>query len=281
MTPINPKYLLIPLLISYATGRTSSSSSQSHITLPQALERQRTGERSDKFLPVDDLVEALARLPRNRLAMPFAETRSSKLPDRRRREVEEDLEDMDEMDREMERLRPGGLSNETDDAARGRAWEENEDVARFLNVPIVKQALLSLCESQGMSLKVYYPADMRALELRRSLVAAISSTMYYRPSLDGIINWLRSRLSNIASVDTFEQQPSLRRGLVSLGLGPLLESLMDQHTEEQGVEIEVKVKVRAEEDERVLELARVRLAGDILGQYIEPGTKAALLESYE
>jgi hypothetical protein len=56
---------------------------------------------------------------------------------------------------------------------------------------------------------------------------------------------------------------------------------MNQQVQEQGAEIEVKIKVRREEDEQVLRLARVRLAGEVLGQYLEPGTKEALLETQE
>lgn len=70
---------------------------------------------------------------------------------------------------------------------------------------------------------------------------------------------------------------------MSLGLGPLLHdlSVSDRQLQEQGGEVEVKVKVRREEDEQVLRLARVRLASDVLGQYLEPGTREAIVESYE
>jgi hypothetical protein len=112
---------------------------------------------------------------------------------------------------------------------------------------------------------------------------AIASETYYRPNLDGIVTWLRQRLSLLIEGETFEQQPSLKRGLVSLGLGPLLHdlSVSDRQLQEQGGEVEVKVKVRREEDEQVLRLARVRLASDVLGQYLEPGTREAIVESYE
>jgi hypothetical protein len=112
---------------------------------------------------------------------------------------------------------------------------------------------------------------------------AIASETYYRPNLDGIVTWLRERLSLLIDSETFDQQPSLKRGLVSLGLGPLLHdlSVSDRQLQEQGGEVEVKVKVRREEDEQVLRLARVRLASDVLGQYLEPGTREAIVESYE
>jgi hypothetical protein len=101
MTPINPRYLLIPLLVAYATTPSSSSASSSsrtiaRITLSQALR----DERSDNFLPMDDLVDSLSRLPVG-----------------------------DEDNDDVERNGDG-------------------DVAKFLELPLVRQALLSLLETK-------------------------------------------------------------------------------------------------------------------------------------
>jgi hypothetical protein len=101
MTPINPRYLLLPLLVAYATTPSSSSASSSSRTIPRiTLSQALKDERSDNFLPMDDLVDSLSRLPVGN-------------------------EDNDEVDR-----------------------NGDEDVAKFLGLPIVRQALLSLLETK-------------------------------------------------------------------------------------------------------------------------------------
>jgi hypothetical protein len=101
MTSINPRYLLIPLLVAYATTPSSSSASSSSRTIPRiTLSQALRHERSDNFLPMDDLVDSLSRLPVGN-------------------------EDNDEVDR-----------------------NGDEDVAKFLGLPIVRQALLSLLETK-------------------------------------------------------------------------------------------------------------------------------------
>lgn len=119
-------------------------------------------------------------------------------------------------------------------------------------------------------------------------VAAIASETYYRPSLLNILAFLRKKLDDLSQEETFDAQPSLRRGLVGLGLGHLLTEQVRHSTKDggDGVEVDVEVKVEVqrgtgEEEDEVLKLARVRLAGEVLGQYLEPRMKAALMGSYE
>jgi hypothetical protein len=101
MTPINPRYLLIPLLVAYAITPSSSSASSSSRTIPRiTLSQALRDERSDNFLPMDDLVDSLSRLPVGN-------------------------EDNDEVER-----------------------EEDGDIAKFLGLPLVRQALLSLLETK-------------------------------------------------------------------------------------------------------------------------------------
>ena len=83
--------------------------------------------------------------------------------------------------------------------------------------------------------------------------------------------------------------PSLQRTLTSIGLGPLLESLRIETVGEGNPEdlqasgtttVEIKVDVRKAEDEAVLGLARIKVALDVMGQYLGSEVKEALMGSY-
>jgi hypothetical protein len=94
----------------------------------------------------------------------------------------------------------------------------------------------------------------------------------------------------ISHPDTFHTLPSLQRTLTSIGLGPLLESLRVESAGDGNPEdpqgsgtttVEIKVDVRKAEDEAVLGLARIKVALDVLGQYLAVEVKEALMGSYE
>jgi hypothetical protein len=114
----------------------------------------------------------------------------------------------------------------------------------------------------------------------------IGSDTFYRPSLSAVLDWLRTKLDNLAVEGTFESIPSMKRSLVSLGLGHLVRSSTTAigHEEKEGVDVDITVAVEAtrkEADKEVLGLARVRIASEILGEYLEPQTRDALLVDYE
>jgi hypothetical protein len=114
----------------------------------------------------------------------------------------------------------------------------------------------------------------------------LADQTFYRPSLKSILDSLRTKLQLLSQANTFQTLPSLQRTLTSIGLGPLIESLRIESGEDgvegsSGVKVEIKVNVRRAEDERVLGLARTRVALDVMGQYLGHEVKQVVIGSYE
>jgi hypothetical protein len=118
-------------------------------------------------------------------------------------------------------------------------------------------------------------------ELNTDHVIELADQTFYRPSLTSILDALQQKLDDLSDPTTFDSLPSLKRNLASIGLGPLTETLREEGTGPGEAPVEIKVDVRRAQDEKVLKLARIKIASEVIGQYLEVDTKDALVRSFE
>ena len=182
MTPINPLYLVIPLLVAQITNTSNSSST----TLQTAIEREKANRRTDRFLPFDDLLDSLTRLDRCRLPRPFIPPSSERGKNRARGEVmrmDMGVEEEDEMDLEIERMRmkAGRVEDEQVDQGEG-----NEDVGRFCEVECVRKLVKGLCETQG-KFRAKNPHQYLVKRRVRKLIGVAHLSNVHRPGWRNIL----------------------------------------------------------------------------------------------
>jgi hypothetical protein len=124
LTPIDPLFLVIPLVASLLSSRSKPNADTSNTTFSETLELETTASttRSDRFLPLDDLIIEASRTAGYRLEEPFAEVVKGK--------VEEKVEEKDE------------------------DWMGNEDVVKLCQLVSVRERLKDACETQCESMYV-------------------------------------------------------------------------------------------------------------------------------
>jgi hypothetical protein len=128
MTPVNPAYVVIPLLVALATSETTS--------IQTALEDGKSGSRTDRYLPFDDLTESLSKLQRCRLEGPFTRLPLSSKPKGKQKQVLNEDED--------------DVSAGADQTADGGGLRTaNEDVLRLCRIENVRHTLKRFCETEG------------------------------------------------------------------------------------------------------------------------------------
>lgn len=254
-TPIDPLFLVLPLLLSLVLSNSSSSA----VTLANALSLEKTGKRTDRFLPLDDLLESLSRVERCRLAAPFSTQHQPKAGTKHTIDQDEDIHQYEEPTNEDE-------------------WMGSEDVERLCSMTRVRNRVVEMCQAQGRFLFLMSSNDF---QLTSPLITStdISGQTFYRPSIESSLSLLKTKLTRLADPSTFASVPSLRRGLITLGLGPLIDSQEALIKNESGDP--VKPTEMSASDEKVLELARIRVVADVIGEYLEDSVRVALMAEYE
>lgn len=129
MTPIDPLFLVIPLVASLLASRSKSNSEKdlkadTAFSTTLELETDGTSNRSDRFLPLDDLIIEASRTAGYRLDEPFADAIKGKTEDK------------------------GDGADAVHDEAE---WMGNEDVIRLCQLLSVRQRLKDACETQCKS----------------------------------------------------------------------------------------------------------------------------------
>lgn len=137
MTPIDPLFLLIPLVVSLLTNHSKSNRAQNdskHVDKTFStvlhLENDEKATRTDRFLPLDDLITEASRMDVYKLEEPFTVTKKGKTGD---------AADVSELDAVMKREE--------------EEWTGNEDVVRLCELQSVRERLRSICETQSESLQ--------------------------------------------------------------------------------------------------------------------------------
>jgi hypothetical protein len=124
-TPIDPLFLVIPLLVSLLTTRSKSSATKpttdSGFSATLKLETSET-KREDRFLPIDDLIIEASRTEGYRLAEPFAE-----------------------------------VKNEEEGKGKGEEeeWMGNEDLVGMCRLESVRSRIKDACETQCEFLPIH------------------------------------------------------------------------------------------------------------------------------
>lgn len=119
MTPIDPLFLVIPLVASLLSSRfkpTANIKADNTFSETLEIETEAPKTRSDRFLPLDDLITEASRMPGYKLDEPFAEMVKGK--------TEETVEAPEE------------------------EWMGNEDLVKLCQLASVRQRLKDVCETQ-------------------------------------------------------------------------------------------------------------------------------------
>lgn len=134
MTPIDPLFLVIPLVASLLTRSKSDDSPQTGFRKTLALEScagSGPSKRDDRFLPLDDLIIEASRTGSYRLVEPFAESGKG----------------------------VGEVKDEGDEAE----WMGSADVVALCALDCVRTRLKDACETQSESLfhPFFFPTRTR------------------------------------------------------------------------------------------------------------------------
>ncbi|KAI5449995.1 hypothetical protein NCC49_003886 [Naganishia albida] len=160
MTPIDPLFLVIPLVASLLSSRfkpTANIKADNTFSETLEIETEAPKTRSDRFLPLDDLITEASRMPGYKLDEPFAEMVKGK--------TQETVEAPEE------------------------EWMGNEDVVKLCQLASVRQRLKDVCETQYITASedsTYYRASpQRILQILRIKVDKLAApeTLATFPSL--------------------------------------------------------------------------------------------------
>lgn len=242
-TPIDPIFLIIPLLVSLLTTRSKSSPTTKPDAFSTTLSLESSdAKREDRFLPLDDLIGEASLQEVYRLAEPFAEV--GKGEGKQEKEGE---------------------------------WMGCEDVVRLCRLESVRSRLKDACETQCELLSLFLRLEP-IFNTSPAFNASDESeaTTFYRPSPARILTILRAKTTALAHPPTFAAFPSLVAQILRNGLDEeVLAAYRGALDEEGGKEREVERK------KRIAEQARVRVACEIIGGYLSPDVFQALVSSYE
>lgn len=121
MTPIDPLFLVVPLVASLLSSRSKPNADNTKIdtSFSQTLdiENDPSQSRSDRFLPLDDLIVEASRTEGYKMEQPFAEVVK-------------------------------GKTEEKVDVVEGGEWMGNEDAVKLCQLVSVRERLKDACETQ-------------------------------------------------------------------------------------------------------------------------------------
>jgi hypothetical protein len=118
LTPIDPLFLVIPLLVSLLSrpGKSANDVAREQPFSATLSLETAGGSRTDRFLPLDDLILEASRTDGYRLPEPFAQPRKEPEPD---------------------------------DAVRGEEWMGSRDVVELCRLGCMRTRLADACETNG------------------------------------------------------------------------------------------------------------------------------------
>ncbi|KAJ9119988.1 hypothetical protein QFC24_005471 [Naganishia onofrii] len=265
MTPIDPLFLLIPLVVSLLSTRSRSTRAQNDNKAPVTtfstvlnMETDEKATRTDRFLPLDDLIAAASQMDVYKLEEPFAVAKKGK---------HGDATDSTELDALMKREE--------------EEWTGNEDVVRLCQLQSVRQRLRDLCETQTyLGLFSEFPSTTDD----DTQPTTIDQDTFYRASPRLVLGLLRLKVDKLADAATLSSFPSLLKQILRGGVD---EDILDAYQAVLGgaenVEDKAQLKKTAEvpRKRKVADQARVKVACEIIGQYLSADVFQCLVKSYD
>lgn len=281
MTPIDPLFLLIPLVVSLLSTRSRSTRAQNDNKAPVTtfstvlnMETDEKATRTDRFLPLDDLIAAASQMDVYKLEEPFAVAKKGK---------HGDATDSTELDALMKREE--------------EEWTGNEDVVRLCQLQSVRQRLRDLCETQSKSSRQTQASCTHHTPAYLGLFSEFPSTTdddtqpttidqdtFYRASPRLVLGLLRLKVDKLADAATLSSFPSLLKQILRGGVD---EDILDAYQAvldgAENVEDKAQLKKTAEvtRKRKVADQARVKIACEIIGQYLSAEVFQCLVKSYE
>ncbi|KAJ9104675.1 hypothetical protein QFC21_002173 [Naganishia friedmannii] len=226
------------------------------------MESDEKATRTDRFLPLDDLITEASQMEVYKLEEPFTVTKKGK---------KGDVADVSELDSLMKREE--------------EEWTGNEDVVRLCDLQSVRQRLRDLCETQ----KTPSPAHAALPEFPLSTdevtqPTTIDQDTFYRASPRLILDLLRSKVDKLANAATVSSFPSLLKQILRGGVDEdMLNAYQAVIDDVERVEDKAQLKKHAEmvKTQRVADQARVKVACEIIGQYLSAEVFQCLVNSYD
>ncbi|KAJ9113235.1 hypothetical protein QFC22_006074 [Naganishia vaughanmartiniae] len=259
MTPIDPLFLLIPLVVSLLSTRSRSTTrAQRGSKAPDTtfstvldLENDENASRTDRFLPLDDLISEASRMEVYKLEEPFTVVKKGR---------NGDTVEGSELD--------GLMKREEDE------WTGNEDVVRLCELQSVRQRLRNVCETQK------FPPSTED----EALPTTIDQDTFYRASPRLVLDLLRIKVDKLANAATLSSFPSLLKQILRGGVDE--DMLYAYQAVLEGAEqvvdkVQLKKNAEAARKQKVADQARVKVACEIIGQYLSADVFQCLVKSYE